>query len=360
MINFKKISPELMRERLSWPEGKVRLLIDTDTANEIDDQYALAWALLSPEKFDIEAMTAEPYSFAHHQKGLVAAEKALEDGTIYNEYMVGGFQGWISRLHKQNRRAADLKFVMPDEGMEQSYQEILTIYEKLGMASENKVYRGATRYMQHSDDIVESEAVDLIIDLAKSGDAPLYIAAMGCVTNIASALLKAPEIVDRIVVIWTSSYPSDSPHCNLPSLNLAQDVHASRLLFDCGVPHIYLPGYHVGAQLKISLPEMKEFVKGRGAIGDYLYHLYTHNPLHKMFALEDTERRTWVIWDIINIAWLLKADWVPTMMTTSPILNDDLYWEKDDKRHLMLEAHDVQRDEIFRDLYDKLEKASKA
>lgn len=359
MINFKKLSPELMRERLSWPKGKVRLLIDTDTANEIDDQYALAWALLSPEKFDIEAMTAEPYSFAHHKKGLLAAEKALEDGSEYSDYMVGGFQGWISRLHKQNRRAADLKFTMPDEGMEQSYQEILTIYDKLGMTSENKVYRGAPRYMEHKEDIVESEAVDAIIGLAKSGDAPLYIAAMGCVTNIASALLKAPEIIDRIVVIWTSSYPSDSPHGNHASLNLIQDIHASRLLFDCGVPHIYLPGYHVGAQLKISLPEMKEFVKGKGAIGDYLYHLYTNNPLHKMFALEDTARRTWVIWDIINIAWLLNPNWVPSMMTTSPILKDDLYWQKDENRHLMLEAYDVQRDEIFLDLYDKLESAAK-
>ncbi len=33
------------RQRLAPPRGPVRLVIDTDTANEIDDQFALAWAL---------------------------------------------------------------------------------------------------------------------------------------------------------------------------------------------------------------------------------------------------------------------------------------------------------------------------
>ncbi len=43
---------------------------------------------------------------------------------------------------------------------------------------------------------------------------------------------------------------------------------ASRLLFECGVPVVYHPGFYVGAQLKISLPEMEAWVRGRGAIGD--------------------------------------------------------------------------------------------
>ncbi|WP_299503500.1 nucleoside hydrolase [uncultured Roseobacter sp.] len=359
-MTFTPLSPDLMQDRLSLPKGgPVRLLIDTDAANEIDDQFAIAWALLSPEHMTVEAVTAVPFSFAHHQPELLAAERALEEGATRAEHLVGGFQGWLDRLHAQGRRAADLKFVRTADGMELSYREICTIYDKLGMHSDEKVFKGASRYMQTPDDIVESEAVETIIRLAKSGDTPLYIAAMGCVTNIASALLKAPEIRERIVVIWTSAYPSTAPHCNRPSLNLVQDVHASRIIFDSGVPHIYLPGYHVGAQLKISRPEMAQFVKGRGAIGDYLYHLYTHNPLHDMFAISDAERRTWVIWDIINIAWLIDPDWVPTHLTTSPLLDENLFWEKHAARHQMREAHDVQRDEIFLDFYDKLAAAAK-
>lgn len=358
-MTFTPLSPDLMAERLAPPSGgPVRLLIDTDTANEIDDQYALAWALLSPEHMTVEAVTAEPYSFAHHQPELIAAERAIEEGGAHQMHLVGGFQGWIKRLHAQGRRAADLEFTLPPEGMERSFDEINRIYDKLGMSHSGKTHRGAPRYMTSPEDIVASDSVDVIIDLAKSGNAPLYIAALGCVTNIASAMLKAPEIIRDIVVVWTSSYPSTAPHNNRPSLNLFQDLHASRLIFDSGVPHVYLPGYHVGAQLKISRPEMEAFVKGKGAIGDYLWELYTNNPLHRMFAIEDTPRRTWVIWDIINIAWLINPDWVPTHVTTSPILREDLFWQKDPSRHQMREAHDVQRDEIFLDFYDKLAEAA--
>ena len=212
--------------------------------------------------------------------------------------------------------------------------------------------------MSGPDDIVESQAVDLIIDLAKSGSSPLYIAGMGCPTNISSAILRAPEIRENIVVIWTSAYPSNAPHSNQPSLNFFQDVHASRVIFDSGVPHVYMPGYHVGAQLKISRPEMEAFVKGRGEIGDYLWHLFTNNPLHDMHAMTDRERRTWVIWDIIDIAWLIDPDWVPSFMTRSPIVGPDLLWQHDPSRHLMREGHDVQRDAIFIDFYDKLERAA--
>jgi curved DNA-binding protein CbpA len=46
-------------------------------------------------------------------------------------------------------------------------------------------------------------------------------------------------------------------------------------------------------------------------------------------------------------------------LTTSPILDDKLFWKIDNQRHLMREAYDVQRDEIFRDIYDKLAKANR-
>lgn len=345
-----------MSDRLAPPRERLRLLIDTDAANEIDDQFALAWALRSPNKLEIEAVTAEPFSFAHHLPELRATEAAMAAGKDHAEHLVGGLQGWVRRLHRAGRQIDDLIFVEPAAGMELSFEEILRVYDKLNIPSAGSVFRGAPRYMTDVADPVVTEAAEAIIDLAKSAGGPLYIAALGCPTNIASAMVMAPEIIRDIVVVWTSAYPTSAPHCNRPSLNLVQDTVASRLLFDSGVPHIYLPGYHVGAQLKISRPEIELHVKGRGAIGDYLHHLYTHNPLHQMFALDDTERRTWVIWDMINIAWLINPDWVPTYLTTSPILNADLYWESVPARHAMREAYDVQRDEIFMNFYDCLPK----
>ena len=188
-------------------------------------------------------------------------------------------------------------------------------------------------------------------------DRPLYVAAIGCVTNIASALLMAPEITNNMVVVWTSAYPSGCHRSNKPSLNLVQDKLASQLLFECGVAHVYLPGFHVGAQLRISLLEMEKWVHGRGALGDYLYYLFTHNPIYEQRGVTDISWRTWIVWDMINIAWLINPDWVPSDLRPSPVLDDDLMWQHPGDRHLMREGYDVARDAIFHDLFLKLESA---
>ena len=43
--------------RLQPPSGRIRVVIDTDTYNEIDDQFAIVHALLSPERMDVEALS---------------------------------------------------------------------------------------------------------------------------------------------------------------------------------------------------------------------------------------------------------------------------------------------------------------
>ena len=350
-----------MRRMLTPPDGPVRVIVDTDTANEIDDQFALAWALLSPERIKLEGVTAEPYSFQHHRPELLRAHAILQAGGprgADEAALVDQYRGWVEGLTSQGRDPAKLAFVPPDEGMELSYQEILRVYEKLAMDPGDGVLRGAPGYLESLDRPIASPATERIIECARAAaDGPLYVAAIGCVTNIASALLLAPEIIKNMVVLWTSGYPSRSLRDNTPSLNLVQDRLASQLLFECGVAHVYLPGFHVGAQLRLSLPEMERWVRGKGTIGDYLYHLYTHNPIHEQRGVTDTASRTWVIWDIINIAWLLNPAWVPSDLVPAPRLADDLTWQHPAGRHLMREAYDIDRDAIFRDFYRKLERA---
>jgi inosine-uridine nucleoside N-ribohydrolase len=358
---FPSLSDNEMMSRLEHPGKPVRVIIDTDAANEIDDQFAIAWALLSPDRLNLEGVTAVPFSFRHHRQGIIDSERIMRSGGPANpeeEEFMGGLRGWAERLIETGRHAEDIKFVNPDEGAELSYLEILRVFEKCGVPPNGKVFRGSPAYLSSVDEPIVTPASNFIIDRARANpDELLYICAMGAVTNIASALLQAPDIIRNIVVIWTSAFPSASPHCNRPSLNLVQDTLASRLLFDCGVPHVYLPGYHVGAQLKMSLPEMERFVKDKGAIGAYLHHLYTHNPLHEMFAISDPEERTWVLWDLIDIAWLLDPDLVPTMLSRSPVLTQDLYWRHPQGRHWMREAYDINRDGMFMDFYRCLEKA---
>jgi inosine-uridine nucleoside N-ribohydrolase len=358
MPEFPIIPEDKMRQMLEPPTGRIRLLIDTDAHNEIDDQYTIAWALLSQDRFDIEGVVAEPYSFKHEREPTIKAYDALkQDANAVLSDTANKYRRTALNMIASEIDPHEIVYVNAAEGMELSYQEILKVYELLEEDPAGKVFRGSDRYLTSFDEPIDSPAARHIIERAMADDdRPLHVACIGCVTNLASAILMKPEIITRIVVSWTSSYPSHMK-LHLPSFNLVQDILSSQLLFDCGVPHVYLPGYYIGAQLSLSLPEMEEWVRGKSKMGDYLYHLYTHNPDNLRKGIVDHFGRTRVIWDLINFAWLLNPDWVPSHLVNSPILTDELYWEHDDSRHLMREAVDINRDAIFRDLFTKLEKA---
>ena len=357
------IPADLMRQRLCLPTGRLRVAIDTDAKNEIDDQYALAWALLSDDQLEIEGMYAAPYSRRYHREPLLEAYeqvKRSQIGPVADGMDVssggGTYHDWARRLLDLGRSPAEIQFVTPGEGTELSYLEILKIYDLLERDSIGKVFRGSDGFLSSLDTPHRSEAVDHLIERALADDErPLYLVALGALTNVASAIVIEPRIVERIVVVWTAGYPSFSPLSNRPAMNLVQDLVASQFLFDCGVPLVYLPGYYIGAQLSLSLLEAEEWVQGRGRIGDYLHYLYLNNPLDAMRGFTEHMGRTWIAWDLICIAWLLNPEWVPSMLTPAPILDDDMCWRRDDARHLMREATSVNRDAIFGDLFRKLE-----
>jgi len=360
LSRFPKLTNDQMYHLLKPPTGPVRMILDTDTANEIDDQFALAWALLSPDQIKLEGITTEPFSFQHHQSDLALAKTFIETGpqNAAEGEILKKYGDWAQRLMDLGKDPSAVNFTTPEEGEELSYQEILHVYEKLGMDPGDLVFRGSPTYLTSLDEPIRSPSAEHIIERAlAASEQPLYVSAIGCVTNVASALLMEPEIIKNMVVIWTSAFPSRSHRSNEPSLNLVQDRLASQLLFECGVAHVYLPGYHIGAQLSISLPEMEKFVRGKGAIGDYLYHLFTNNPIHEQLGITDISWRTWIVWDMINIAWLLNPDWVPTDVLTSPQLDDQLLWRNFPNRHLMREAYDINRDAIYHDFFQKLENA---
>ena len=360
-LNFPKISDDLRRRMLEPPTAPVRVVIDTDAANEIDDQFVIAWALLSQDEIRLEGMYAEPFSIywfeiiqqayelKHSGRSLTSAEAELFKTQEHR----------LMWLEQSGVNPLDIPILPPADGMEASYQEILRCYDLLQQPREN-IYRGADQYLSSIDDPVRSEAVDHLIERAMAGssDDPLYIVAIGCITNVAAALLIAPEIVDKIVVTWTAGFPTHAPQASY-SFNLEQDVLAAQVVFESGVPLVYLPGFHIGAELRISLPEMERWVRGKGAIGDFLYEIYLNNPLHRLLGINDHFGRTWVIWDMINLAWVMNPNWVPSEVVPGVRLGDDKHWYRDEHapKHIIREAYRISRDEIFRDFFRKLETA---
>jgi inosine-uridine nucleoside N-ribohydrolase len=362
---MKSVSPpgkgDRARERrLQPPVGPVRLIIDTDAHNEIDDQFALTWALLSPERLRIEAILAVPYSFARYRGPLNRAFELMRrhGSRAALPADLHPYRSWAGNLLEAGMAPGQLDLVGPEEGMELSCAEIVRVMDRLQLRGACPVLQGSRGYMSAARRPQSSPAAEYLIDRAlHGGPEPLYVAAIGCATNVASALLMEPAIIDRIIVLWTSGYPSYAPFSNEASFNLVQDVHAARLLFESGVALHYLPGFHVGAQLRLSLPEVERWVRGRGAIGDYLYRLFENNPIHAQRAIRGHFGRSWVIWDLINIAWLLNPEWVPSRLVNAPRLGEDLCWRATPGGHLMREAWDVDRDAIFRDFFSRLEAA---
>ncbi len=302
-MRFPELSDEYRLDRLLPPTSKVRTVLDTDTYNEIDDQFAVAYALRSTDHLSVEAIYAAPFL---------------------------------------NSRSSG-----PADGMDKSYAEIVRLLERLDISIEQFAFKGSEGFLQNLDKPYKSEAaLDLVARAMQPTDEPLYVVAIGAITNVASAILIEPDIVKKIVVVWLAGHPIYWPQ-TAPDFNSDQDIVSSRLIFDCGVPLVQVPCLGVSSHLLTTVPELAAYLKGKSRIGDYLFRIFCdYSADHFAWAKE--------IWDISTIAWLVNSDWVPSTITHSPILTDQHTWSVDHSRHLMRSATFLHRNPIFRDLFVKL------
>lgn len=296
--------------QLRRPTGAVDVVLDTDAYNEIDDQYAIAYLLKSAPQLRTEAIYAAPF------------------------------------LNK--------KSTSPEDGMEKSYKEILRITSLCGREDLHKLtFKGSTKYLPDENTPVESAAArDLIARaMAHTPENPLYVAAIGAITNVASALLLEPKIRDRIVIIFLGGVGLHMPPA--PEFNLCQDIAAGRVVFGSGAPLVQLPCWGVVSALTTTEPELREHIKGKSALGDYLYEVTCRD------AIEDGGNICWsrVIWDVSTIAWLLSDDYVLTATVPSPIPTYDNGYIHDPHRHIAKVAYHIHRDAIFKDLFQKIAEA---
>ena len=63
---------EQYNKNLLVPKGNVDVVLDTDAYNEIDDQFALSYMMLSPERINIKATTEEHLGFTGEKLGIAA------------------------------------------------------------------------------------------------------------------------------------------------------------------------------------------------------------------------------------------------------------------------------------------------
>ena len=296
-------SAELLK-RLEIKPGKVDLVLDTDAYNEIDDQFAIAYALRSTDRIDLKALYAAPF---------------------FNSLSTG-----------------------PADGMEKSYHEIKRVLERMHDPRANDdgfVFRGSDRYLPGAEEPVDSPAARDLVKRALAAEDTLYVAAIGAITNVASAILLEPKIIDKIVVLWLGG--NALWWRDTKEFNLRQDVYAARVILDSGVPLILIPCAGVVDRLFTTVPELERWLDGKSDIGTYL----TDNVRNAARKFPGAGR---VIWDITTIAYINNSDWLPADIVPSPVLTDNVTWSTDPSRHLVKVVRHVDREMIFRDLFEKL------
>ena len=166
-------------------------------------------------------------------------------------------------------------------------------------------------------------ARDLIQKALSRAATPLYVLTVGCPANVASAILMEPRIKEKIVVVWLGGTTHEWPSAR--EFNLQQDLHASRVLFDSGVPLVQIPTKNVSEHLRTTVPEMERWVKGRSRLGDYLFDQF----IEYESARGKSENYPWskVIWDISTVAWIVEPRWIPSAIVPSPVLTSDFRWK---------------------------------
>jgi purine nucleosidase len=286
---------------LSAPGSRPRpILVDTDTRNEIDDQFALAHALLAPDAVTVEAIYAAPY-------------------------------------HNERSRG-------PADGMRQSLEEIERILDLAGRA-DVPAHAGAEDWMTTAGGPIRSAAVDDLIERARAATEPLPVVSIGAVTNVASALALDPKIGESLVVIWLGGMAIHWPSAR--EFNLEQDLVASQFILDSGAALLRIPCLGMADRVVTTGAEIDRHVRPHGPLGAYLASIYDD-------FVPDTPGASKVMWDMAAMAAVIDPGWVTTALRPSPVLTGELTWSTDPRRHLIAEAIDVDRDAILGDFYRRL------
>lgn len=303
------MTTEKLLKRLEKPTGRIDVVIDTDTYNEIDDQYALSYLIKSDEKLNLKAIYAAPFC---------------------------------------NHHAAT-----PEEGMEKSYDEIHKVLKLMEREEYKKVvFKGSKTYLENENTPVASLAARDLVDRAmgQSEDKPLYVVAIGAITNIASAILLEPQIVEKIVVVWLGGNALE--WSDNREFNAYQDVAAARVVFGSKVPLVQLPCMGVVSAFTTTGPELEYWLRGKNKLCDYLID----NTVQEAELVGQGKCWSRAIWDVTAVGWLLDEEFMQDRLEHSPIPEYDDKWSFDKRRHFIKYVYKINRDKLFEDLFKKLTK----
>lgn len=264
-------------------QSKPQVLLDADTANEVDDAFALSIILMNPD-VDVIALNATQWQASHW-----STAKNMEDSHRLNQTLLG-----VMGLKTKTNRG------------------------------------GAARMYDWGDRAQHSAAAYEIIAKAKAqkeGD-KLNIIALGALTNVASAVFIEPSIAEKIKLFWLgTTYDFKNGVLRRDDFNCAMDQYAlTHLLFSEMEMHI-IP-VSVASKMTFDYDETRLKLENH-FLGNFLLKIWDDHI--------DGGRRQRTIWDLTIAYAFLHPDWFEEeeIVTSKDNGNKKVYYYMDFDANLM-------------------------
>ena len=279
-------------------DARIPVVLSTDVGNEIDDQWAITYLLLQPRLEVLGVMSAHAPT--------------------------------ISAPAGQT-----------------SYRILVDVVEnRLGMSSHPPLIEGGSLPMENAKTPRTSPAVRFLVETSRrfTRDNRLTVLMIGAATDVASAILTDPTIVDRVRVVQMG-FPDEKGG---EEFNIANDVHAVQAILDSKVPLVIGPGNVCRASLSLSLDQARQMLATRGAIGAWLWEEYQAWYYRAVKPLRvDDFSKPWVIWDDIALAHVLGMTKQHTL--PRPSMRDDMTFAQVNTDQTITWITDVDEERMWAD-----------
>ncbi|CAA9451166.1 MAG: hypothetical protein AVDCRST_MAG02-1046 [uncultured Rubrobacteraceae bacterium] len=249
-----------------------RVVLDCDTANEVDDQFAIAHALGLPEgALDVRGVVSVHNTTAH---GPGSRDMYQEEA----ERVVGLCGGGVPCIP------------------------------------------GAERPMEHREDLVPSAGLEFLVEEARRG--PLTVVATGPATDAASLLLAAPEARENVRVVWLGGFGGKGVYerHKFQELNGRADIAAWRGLFEGRTEMLLVPGWPAPAKVRVRAAPFAGELRALGRpVASYLAEILERWVIEYGGDVDPEGDK--ILWDIACVAAVADPEAVTVRRTALPTLD---------------------------------------
>ena len=122
-----------------------------------------------------------------------------------------------------------------------------------------------------------NDAVNKIIEIALKNN-KTYILGIGAITNIALAIKKEPDIINKIEIVWLGG--NELGYKDNIEYNFNQDIEAVKIVLESKVKMTILPCKNVVSELRIDINTLKKYLENKSDLSNYLIERFYNDEYH--------------------------------------------------------------------------------